>query len=252
MFISNETKKVILIIADISGYTSYMVAHRAELEHGQVLITELLEAIIGQAEIPIEISKLEGDAVFMYAAAADGETGLDSVAPGVSKKLLKFFDAFSEKLGELVESSVCCCKACANLDKLRLKLIIHSGEALFHRVGNFNELAGVDVITLHRLLKNGVDSNHYIMMTESAHGLLDFEKKSEMSEIVESYSEIGNIRNFVYYMDGRDRPETTPAPRSKTYSTLYHKAKTLIWLVTRSMLLRLGLVKGPELKNIAK
>lgn len=248
----NETKKVILIIADISGYTSYMVAHRAELEHGQVLITELLEAIIGQAEIPIEISKLEGDAVFMYAAAAGGETALDSVAPEVSKKLLKFFDAFSEKLSELVESSVCCCKACANLDKLRLKLIIHSGEAFFHRVGNFNELAGVDVITLHRLLKNSVDSNHYIMMTESAHKLLSFEGKSEMSEIIENYSEIGSIRNFVYYMDGRDRPETSPATQPKTFSTLYRKAKTLIWLVARSMFLRLGLIKGPELKNIAK
>jgi len=45
----NETRKVILIIADISGYTSYMVAHRSELAHGQILITKLLEAIISQA-----------------------------------------------------------------------------------------------------------------------------------------------------------------------------------------------------------
>lgn len=248
---NNETKKVILIIADISGYTSYMVAHRAELEHGQVLITELLEAIIGQAEIPIEISKLEGDAVFMYAPDSGGEKGFEETALKVGEKLLKFFDAFSEKLRELIESNMCCCKACANLDKLRLKLIIHSGEALFHRVGNFNELAGVDVITLHRLLKNSVDSNHYIMMTESAHRLLDFEGKSEMSEIVESYSEIGSIKNFVYYMDGRDRPKTGSAP-SKTYSTLYYKAKTLVWLVMRSMFIRLGLIKGPDLKNISQ
>lgn len=58
---------VLLIIADISGYTRFMVANQTEIEHSHEIISALLEAIIGEVEIPLTVSKLEGDAVFLYA-----------------------------------------------------------------------------------------------------------------------------------------------------------------------------------------
>lgn len=38
-----------------------------EVEHSQAIISSLLEAVIKLVDIPIEISKLEGDAIFLYA-----------------------------------------------------------------------------------------------------------------------------------------------------------------------------------------
>ena len=63
---------VLLIIADISGYTRYMTANAKTLAHSQTIITELVETIVKQSELPLEVSKLEGDAVFLYCRKLNG------------------------------------------------------------------------------------------------------------------------------------------------------------------------------------
>ena len=45
------TKKVLLMIADISGYTEFMVSSDLEIEHSQHVITELIQSIIKQVQI---------------------------------------------------------------------------------------------------------------------------------------------------------------------------------------------------------
>jgi len=45
-------------------------------------------------------------------------------------------------------------------------VIAHAGKALLHEVGGLHELAGVDVILLHRLLRNSVPGSEYLMLTE--------------------------------------------------------------------------------------
>ena len=77
---------VFLIITDISGYTSFMVAHRTALVHGQLIISELTKAIIKHVEIPLEISKLEGDAVFLY-AVVDDPRSRDDLPRQIGRKL---------------------------------------------------------------------------------------------------------------------------------------------------------------------
>ena len=54
-----------LILADISGYTSYLAG--VELTHAQDILAELLELIVQRFDPPLSIAKLEGDAVFAYA-----------------------------------------------------------------------------------------------------------------------------------------------------------------------------------------
>src|SRR5262245_44041450 len=63
---AQSPEPVLLIIADISGYTRYMTANAKTLSHSHAIITELVEAIIHEVELPLEIAKLEGDAVFLY------------------------------------------------------------------------------------------------------------------------------------------------------------------------------------------
>src|SRR4051812_35563894 len=54
-----------LVLADISGYTSFMAA--TELDHAHEIMSELLEVIVKQFCPALTLSKLEGDAVFVYA-----------------------------------------------------------------------------------------------------------------------------------------------------------------------------------------
>src|SRR3972149_11044194 len=75
---STLTQHGYLVLADISGYTSFVAA--TELEHAHDILTELLELILGQLTPTLTLSKLEGDAVFAYAAEARvprGETVLE-------------------------------------------------------------------------------------------------------------------------------------------------------------------------------
>ena len=192
---------VLLVIADISGYTRYMTANAKTLAHSQTIITELVEAIIRHIELPLEIAKLEGDAVFMYCRKqADSPPEAKRILGG---KLLAFFDAFGEKVRELSGSVTCTCQACAHIETLRLKVIAHSGEVLFHRVASFTELAGVDVIILHRLLKNSVRADQYLLLTEPARRDLDFPSPISLTESAESYDDIGRIKTLVFLPDGQ-------------------------------------------------
>jgi hypothetical protein len=70
---NQSTHQVLLIIADISGYTRLMVSSDIEIEHSQHIISELIQTIIKEVEVPLEVSKLEGDAIFLY-AKKDSET----------------------------------------------------------------------------------------------------------------------------------------------------------------------------------
>ena len=114
----SKEENVLLIIADISGYTKFMITNKTEMVHSQVIITELTKTIIKQVEIPLEVSKLEGDAVFLYAVKKDSELSWEDVKKKTGEKLIKFFELFSEKIVELSESNICDCNACNNIKKL--------------------------------------------------------------------------------------------------------------------------------------
>lgn len=53
----NETQHGHLLLADITGYTSYVAT--TELTHSQEILTELLETIIAQFKPLLTISKIE-------------------------------------------------------------------------------------------------------------------------------------------------------------------------------------------------
>jgi len=61
---NNETQHGYLVLADISGYTSYLAG--TELTHARDILTELLELIVQRFKLLFNIVKLEGDAVFAH------------------------------------------------------------------------------------------------------------------------------------------------------------------------------------------
>ncbi len=189
---------VILIMADISGYTQFMFSNQMELVHSQWVISQLLNSIIAEIEIPLEVAKLEGDAVFLYARTDQSSMSSEAIVAAIRNKLPQFFDAFSHKLLEMNQGNTCACHACENISELRLKLIVHSGEALFYQIGKFDELSGADVILLHRLMKNSVEAREYILLTEPAWLQFNLQDSLLAEKHEEVYTGIGKITTFVH------------------------------------------------------
>lgn len=183
-------KNVVLLIADISGYTRYMLKNSETLNHAQVVITALMNAVIREAQIPLKIAKLEGDAVFLY--AAEGRNW-EKDKSTIRHRLPRLSHAFTETLARLAATNTCGCAACENLNILSIKFVAHAGKALFHKVGSFEELAGPDVIVLHRLLKNSVEGNDYVLLTEAACKALGFGDDPGFVPGVEHYDDVGDI-----------------------------------------------------------
>ncbi len=67
-----ETRKLIVILADISGYTRFMLESRTAALHGQPVINGLIESILREVDIPLTLQDIEGDAVFLYRETYDG------------------------------------------------------------------------------------------------------------------------------------------------------------------------------------
>lgn len=185
------------MLVDISGYTDFMVAHDKELRHSQMIIGELLESMMQQIDVPLRISQTEGDALFMYAIKSGDQDIWHRRRSDLLARVIGLFRVFRERLLEIGAYSVCRCDACARVGELKLKLVAHSGEALLAQVGDFPTLSGVDVITAHRLLKNSVPEDEYVLMTESAYRDLNLPRDAQVREGREEY-DTGTFKTYVY------------------------------------------------------
>jgi hypothetical protein len=216
------TERLLLILADISGYTRFMLASQVALVHGQQVITHLIEAILQEVEIPLEVKEIEGDAVFLYAVRPGDDEAWSEICEEVGRKLLRFFEVFSAALVAESESTLCPCSVCRNLDRLKLKIVAHSGEALFHTIGRFADMSGIDVILAHRLLKNSIASDEYLLMTEPAFRDLRFPSGIEVKKGSEEYEGFGAIATFVHLKSGvweQSREAFFTAPLGKMLGT---------------------------------
>jgi hypothetical protein len=155
-----------LVIIDISGYTTFITQRTVSLLHAEQIITELMETVIDLAEHPLQVNKLEGDAALLYRECEQGDIG---VGRDVFAQVNAFFPVFYQCLARQRQSRAnCSCEACTNIDNLALKAFVHTGEIAIKQVRQFEELAGDDVILVHRLLKNHVPTRDYILMSEEA------------------------------------------------------------------------------------
>lgn len=197
---------VALVIVDISGYTRFMLANRMALVHSQEIIAQLLESVIERADHPLVLNKLEGDAALLYAPLGSDPA---AVARDVARQVDGFFGAFHARSGELARSrAMCPCDACRTIADLQLKAIAHAGEVAFRRIRQFEEMAGEDVILLHRLLKNSVAHRQYFLATEAFHRLQAGTADAAAQAGIETYDDLGSVNVFV-----SARESVAPAPQ---------------------------------------
>ncbi|MBI2332568.1 MAG: DUF2652 domain-containing protein [Chloroflexi bacterium] len=228
----NETQHGYLLLADITGYTSYVAT--TELTHSQEILTELLETIIAQFKPLLTISKIEGDAVFAYAPETSiprGETILELIN--------STYLAFRSRRDASQRRTTCTCNACRNIPNLDLKFFSHHGEYFVQNISGVRELVGSDVNLIHRLTKNRLAEQTnwraYVMFTMQglSHINLPLDSLFEQSEI---YEHLGEIHTFSLDLHARyreliDARRTLIAPASAhvTYEADYDASPSLVW-----------------------
>ena len=199
-----------VVIVDISGYTGFVRLHRTAVAHAEQIITDLMESVLDVHGPPLLLDKLMGDAAVFYGP----DTGEDASA--IARQVLRFFEAFNTSEAVLVSCNLCVCDACQQMDQLRLKAILHRGDLVVKEMGGGTELGGADVILAHRLLKNTVEGDEYILMTQAFH-----ERAGDIDGMAAHHhredTDLGRVETVVFYPEREDRPlpEATWSTRLK-------------------------------------
>jgi len=207
-----------LLLADISGYTGFMVS--VEREHGvdfssgipaaYAVLGDLLGAVSKGVEPDFAVLKLEGDAVFAAAPAP----ALDGRGDHVLETLRALYRAFTEGRTRAIPASDHICTACPAVAHLDLKMVLHRGHTVRQTVGSGSDLRGPAVTMAHRLLKNTIRERigfrPYLFLTDAAATALGLSQAG--LEHYEEYPEAGRIGGRIVELDGPARTAMPAAP----------------------------------------
>lgn len=182
-----------MLIADIGGYTRFMKMHRTSLAHAHDIIARLMETVIDAASKQLTLAKLEGDAAFFYTGYGNSS---EADLSFLSEQVARIYRAFHARIKKMCAANMCECEACMQAGNLKIKFAGHFGECAVHKVKRFTELAGVDVILVHRLLKNTVPVPEYLLMTESVLQRLDDPLRQRAAAHPMELDDLGNVQTY--------------------------------------------------------
>ncbi len=193
-----------LVIADLTGYTAYLSG--SEIEHAPTIAGDLLETIVGRLEPPFRLAKFEGDAAFLFVedGRAEGSLLLDAVEAA--------YLAFRRRLRSIDQATTCDCNSCRLAPRLDLKLFVHHGTFVRGRIAGRDELAGSDVIVVHRLLKGAGAiegrANGFALFTAAAVEALGLDPEAlGLRSGVEEIEHLGQVGTFTLDLEARWQAE---------------------------------------------
>jgi hypothetical protein len=190
--------RALLLIADIGGYTDYMRLHRTSLAHAEATTARLLKRIVKAAR-GFELVEIEGDAAFLSRDAGRLE---DDAVTTTTRTAVAMHRAFHAERARAA-ANLCPCEGCALAGDLTLKFVAHVGEVATQTIERRRKLVGIDVILVHRLLKNPVSVPEYVLLSEQLYrgGTLT----EPVHEVVQDLEGIGEER--AYFVAIEDFPE---------------------------------------------
>jgi Protein of unknown function (DUF2652) len=200
--------RALLVIADIGGYTRFMRLHRLSLAHAQENTSRLLEATI-DATPRLELAGIEGDAAFMFVREPEDE----EVAASIAAVAAAMHRAFHEEQQRIASLTLCPCDACDQIGRLTMKAVAHLGEAVEQTVRGQTSLVGPDVILVHRMLKNSVPIDEYLLMTEPVLALAGEDGRRGAVALEESLEGLGAV--LLHYLDVREFAGELPSPPAR-------------------------------------
>jgi hypothetical protein len=195
----------LLMIADIGGYTKFMRLHRISLAHAEVVTGRLLKALIEYSPLPL--IEIEGDALFFCAPLAQ----VDADAMALS---LTMHQGFHFQLDRMIALNMCNCDACMQSRNLKVKFVGHVGEVAKQTIGGRENVIGVDVIAVHRMLKNAVPTPEYLLMTESLVDQCGADIRQGARPIQEDLEGLGSTS--LYFVDLAEFALPRPPPPKAT------------------------------------
>lgn len=171
---------------DISGFTNFV--NNTEIEHSIHIIAELLETLLDNTIIDLQLVEIEGDALFMYSSKIPNYQQL-------LQQTTVMLEQFHKRIKNDETKRICNCGSCKTAINLKLKFLVHYGALDFIKVKKIIKPYGRDVIKIHRLLKNKVPINEYVLFTNDAYELY----KNQMDETWIKTSETYDLKNLEYF-----------------------------------------------------
>ncbi len=197
-----------LLIADISGYTSYLAG--VELDHAQDVLADLIGTVVTALRPTFRLAKLEGDAAFTFAPGdrLDGSALLDTIE--------RCYFGFRRRRRDVRQATSCGCNACVRIPDLNLKFVAHVGQVARQRILGLEELVGPDVIVIHRLLKNSVveatGREAYAYLSQAAIDATALQPEAlGLLAHDEAYDVIGEVHGWVLDLERRWQEEDARA-----------------------------------------
>jgi hypothetical protein len=200
------SERALLLIADIGGYTEYMRSHRMSLAHAEVNTARLLETVIDAAR-DFDLIEIEGDAAFLsrQADALDH----DAAVAATTQAAVGMHRAFHLER-QYVATNLCPCDGCAGADNLKLKFVAHIGEVATQTIKRRRKLVGIDVILVHRLLKNPVQAPEYVLFSEELYRTGEAALPGDVHEVSQDLEGIGPVH--AYFVNIEELAGSLPPP----------------------------------------
>ena len=187
------TRRALLLIADIGGYTEYMQYHRSILGHAEAATNRMLDKVVRAAR-GFDLIEIEGDAAFL-SREIDGMDPPATLAT-VTQAAIAMHRAFHDQR-RLIELNLCPCGSCTQTSALKLKFVAHVGEVATQTIKRHRKLVGIDVIYVHRLLKNAVEVPEYVLVSEELYrGGGTAPSEPAMQELTQELEGIGPVRTY--------------------------------------------------------
>ena len=185
-----------------------MTAHKTSLAHAQDVVARLLEAVIDAAP-NLTLLEIEGDAAFFYAWPPDGKDAAS--AQMVADQIVAMHRAFHTVRQNIETLNTCPCEGCRGARKLSVKFVAHLGEVAIQKVKHVSKLAGLSVILVHRMLKNTVPLQEYMLLSEPLFSLSAEGIRARTQALPQEFEGIGPVQT--YFIDIRDvAAELPPKP----------------------------------------
>jgi hypothetical protein len=119
-------------------------------------------------------------------------------------------------------------------------VIVHSGEALINELKGFQELSGIDVIIVHRLLKNDYPSKKYLLLTKSICEELKLIENEGFEDYLYEDPDLGKVESRVL---NYEKQKNTIDVKVSSFGKLKHE----FWKLSSTLLAFLRLKK---IKNL--
>ncbi|WP_161554555.1 DUF2652 domain-containing protein [Sinomicrobium soli] len=184
-----------VFIVDISGYSQFI--RKIDPTEGLTIIRRLLNGIIESNHLSFRISEIEGDAILFYRMG-----GPPSIA-AILGQFTRMRKAFKKVL-QLYRPEL------PEVGQLELKAIAHYGHMEEFKIDRFSKLYGNILVDAHRLLKNSIPSDAYV--------LLSMDYLEQMEEFPLDYTtscgtyqcdiyDVGSLCYRYFPFDGKDIPK---------------------------------------------